>query len=253
MPTMPKSKIGLPPKPAPSMPPPAAFAPPLLSASIHESIMRDPTNDPSVAATMEAIRHCRLACEHARAGAIAIHGDELATHGMKHVRADKFAHETIKPALQAVDRQAGRLASEIKTIETKLNAPSPTATGLSQEIRARLASLKQPDRMKEIMASITDGGDAIAYAVLSAPPFLTGMNSIEQANVRQRWGAARFPAELERLALLRKAEEHLTRAGQLSLAFAVQCSDQEVLEAARRNTARIEAALAAEPDGDAVH
>ena len=245
MPTMPKSKIGLPPKPAPSMPPPAGFVVPPPSPSINEGVMTNTSNDPSVATALATIAECRTCVERAHTQARAIHSDDALTETARHMKAEAYAAAAIRPALMAVDRQAAALANEIKSLEAKTHAPPPTRDAIAAEVRARLSQMKPGARSATIFGAIAAGDDSVVAAVLGAPAFLSGLEPLEIENFRARWAAARHPEIVERLKLLRTPAEHLDRAGALSLAYQSKCSDPATLAAARANKERIEKALAA--------
>ena len=231
------------------------FGIPHPSPSIHEGVMENKNGDQAIATALAAIGECRRGADKARAGATAIHSDDLLTNAARHVKASQFAHSSIRGALGAVDRVSTQLGDTIKALEQKTRTPPAIPSALAMEIRSRLSSMTPAARMKVAMEALGEGEETIASAILSGPPFLSNLDQVQYDAVRQRWAKARFPAELERLAQLRKALDHLQRAGNLSLKFAVQCADQEILAAARRSTERIEAALASAGDrgGGGVH
>ena len=100
MPSMPKTRIGLPPKiDAPVYRPP--FTIPTPSVSINEGVFSNPENDQSLTDVKNAIAGLRQAAEAVQRGAVAIHGNEMKTEPARHAEAFEFGFKVTRPALMS--------------------------------------------------------------------------------------------------------------------------------------------------------
>lgn len=118
-------------------------------------------------------------------------------------------------ATKKIDSVIQKVANEVSEIEKHTFAPKPAANVadnmLHAEIRSSLAVMSREKRQEALADAIGNGEDEIISAALSGPALLTGLSPIERDALRQTWRQKRFPAELDRLKRIKKAEEDLMR------------------------------------------
>jgi hypothetical protein len=111
------------------------------------------------------------------------------------------------------------------------------------------------DRMKTLLRSIGDGDETTIAAALGGPAFLTGLGALDLERLGAAWQKKHFAAELDRLDILRRDLDHITRARNLLARFQANCSDPKILAQAQTSEAkahqqaveRAEAAAAGQP------
>jgi hypothetical protein len=92
--------------------------------------------------------------------------------------------------------------------------------------KTRRAALARADQEQD---EVTIG------AVLTAPRILTGMSEMDVSHLREQWRRKALPAECARIEALEKAQEHLLRGGSLLQGYQRMCSDQRVVDMAKKS------------------
>jgi hypothetical protein len=231
----------------------ADFFIPQVSPSIHENVFSNETGDRTLTEIQETLGAARRACEAARAGALALLGDESQPMGQRHVRAAQHADKCMTPIFPAFDRMQTKLAAEMSALEKKTGAPAPTRELLSGEIRKRLSEMPEAERMATILRTIRESDDLLAAAVLSAPAFLSGLTAAQFEQTKETWRRTRLGDDCARLDLLAKRELDLQRAAALCIGFQTKCADQAMVQATKESAKRAAAALAAANAGLQLH
>jgi hypothetical protein len=143
-------------------------------------------------------------------------------------------------ALPAVDRARQHLKTEINKLRMKPTAPvtdnSVRSIHMAAELRSRLASMSQKDRLESIHHSINAGDDSVVAAVLEGALILTGLSEIEREHVRETWRRKRLPDECKRIDQLEKDAVHLNRGGTLLMSYQRKMADQTIVTAAKASS-----------------
>jgi|GEM_PF-3445025 len=208
------------------------------SPSMNEGVLGqvEPT-DYTLALAAEALRVVRISAENTHKACSSIHLDPTLSEGAKHVKANEISYRVANKALPVIDRAAENVGTEIKRLQLKTAAPVADTTikgiQLSTEIRLALRDMSQADRVREITRSIEQGDDSVISAILSARVMLTGLSPVEVEGFRSIWQQMRFAAEMARIDLLRKAEVHLQRGGQLLIGYQRKMSNPGIVAEAQ--------------------
>ncbi len=224
---------------------PGNFVPPMLSPSLHEGVFLNVSGDLAIERVKAWLGAGRDAAERARAAAIAIHGDETLSEGARHVRAEDYAVRITQPVLRRHDEETARLASDIASCERRLKGPPPPPALQASEIRSALRSMTPKERAKAINTALQEGDDAVIGAALDGARMLSGLSGLETELLRLRWANERLPNEVERLAALQKAAEHLHRGGQILLTHSLAMADRQIVQRAKASQAKAAAAITA--------
>jgi hypothetical protein len=198
-----------------------------------------------IKATMAEIRLC---AERVTAASAAIHANTTWTEGQRHLESEKVSARAVTPVLEHVDRTRSRLEAEIAGLKQKTSGPavesSVKANFMAGEVRARLASMSQAERLSVLHKAIKDGDDSVIGFALDGPLMLTGLSATERENVRMRWAVARHPDLCKRMAQLEKDHDHLARAGGLLLSHSLKMASPAITTAAKKLGEAAQAAIA---------
>ncbi|MCB1441758.1 MAG: hypothetical protein KDJ72_01950 [Methyloceanibacter sp.] len=167
----------------------------------------------------QAMRKGMAAAEKINALAGALKADTTLSPSERAVQLRQNALRVGEAAAVELDDAKAKLIREVELVDKATSVPpaprDPIGLQMESELRAALRSMKEEQREK----LLCDLDDRIAAAVLRAHPATVGVTSDAQALYRERWRKAKFPAEADRLARLRKAGEVAERAGHALLAF----------------------------------
>jgi hypothetical protein len=155
------------------------------------------------------------------------------------------AARAITPAIATLDKAIAGLNTRVEDVRKVTAPPAPPAdlagTVLAGEIRAKLSNMAPDDRMKTLLRSIGDGDETTIAAALGGPAFLTGLGALDLERLGTAWQKKHFAAELDRLNILRRDLDHITRARNLLARFQANCSDPRILAAAESPAAKAHA------------
>jgi hypothetical protein len=216
---------------------------PTISPSLNGAVLGDieATDKPRLA-IRAAIDEARAAAETALANVRAIHGNPEWPDGRKHVESNVAATRVVEPMLATLDKAIAGLNARVEDVRKVTAPPAPptdlAGTVLAGEIRAKLSNMAPDDRMKTLLRSIGDGDETTIAAALGGPAFLTGLGALDLERLGTAWQKKHFAAELDRLDILRRDLDHITRARNLLARFQANCSDPKILAQAQTSEAK---------------
>lgn len=122
-------------------------------------------------------------------------------------------------ATRQADAALTALGRGIASIEAELSAPVAASanTPLGGEIASYCRSLSAGDRLSFLSNAIQDGDTTTMHAVLSRPPYLSGLTKEMQATLTEQLRRKTQPEKARLLALMQGARERLEAAGSLFL------------------------------------
>jgi hypothetical protein len=123
---------------------------------------------------------------------------------------------------------------------------SPRAVAIGTEIRALMRSLPEQDRSAFVIRALAAGDHGTVAAVLHAPPSVAGLNEHMHANLRRQWLRKAAPDELAAIALIERAAEAATKAGEALLRRYEESFDHHALDAAEGRASQARQAEAGE-------
>ena len=172
-----------------------------------------PKPDPALEALSLAMRAAREATERISALSDALDADSTLTASARALRVREQAikiGETVAGRIDAAKAAAEKDAASVD-LATSMPLPPKDAMGLQleSELRAVVRAMKESDRRKLLMGTISD---ELAGAILRGNPMLSSISATERGAFRERWRRHRHPAEFDRLARLAKAIDHCERA-----------------------------------------
>lgn len=114
-----------------------------------------------------------------------------------------------------LDRAVGDLGRRIEHIEGELARPlEARALGtLNAEIRSHSKSLSRDDREKLIQDAMREDDDTTLASILAAPPYLSGLTSVDQSHYLGVYHARKNPALVARLNLMRRVQDTMNATG----------------------------------------
>jgi len=117
--------------------------------------------------------------------------------------------------LRKMDFAARTLATNIAHTEEQLSKPlEARALGtLNAEIRACVKAMDGKERAKLLQEAMAGDDDTTLSSILAAPPFLSGMTSVDRDHYLHLYHSKKSPHLVERLTLLRGAAAKVDRDG----------------------------------------
>jgi hypothetical protein len=190
-----------------------------------------------VGGALLALQAARVAAENCAKVTNSIHGDQTLSAGAAHVKSDEVTQRIVMSTLPKLDRANEFAQTEITTLMAKTSGPvvDPAGRAFGSEIRAVLHKMDAKARRQAIATAVEKNDLVTLGAILGAPALLTNLSANELEHLRQTWRRKNCADGVARIERLEAVQKHLLRSGSLLQSYQRSCSDQRVVEMARKS------------------